>query len=117
MKESRVGLLCIQLDFTNFSEAKILVFDSFRYGTKNSATSFAFLVGKSGIPIGLVFFFVSTINIPAFFQETSAGRTAFLEEIAAVKINSQQKFYDNGASAVLSRLVAVSPELTAILEK
>ena len=56
------------------------------------------------------------IYIPAFFF-ISAGMTAFRRKIAAVNLNSQQKFYDNGASAVLRRLTAVSAELPAILEK
>ena len=37
--------------------------------------------------------------------------------IAAVNLNSQEKFYYNCASAVLRRLTAVSAELLAILEK
>ena len=53
-------------------------------------------------------------NIPAFFWRRSAGITAFLWKIVAVNLNSQQKFYDNSASAVLWRLAAVS---AAILEK
>ena len=43
--------------------------------------------------------------------------TAFRWKIAAVNLNSQEKFYDNGASAVLRKLAAVSAELLAISEK
>ena len=43
--------------------------------------------------------------------------TAFRWKIAAVNLNSQEKFYDNGASVVLRRLAAVSAELPAMLEK
>ena len=56
-------------------------------------------------------------NILASFGKISAGITAFLWKIAAVNLNSQKKFYDNGASVVLRRLAAVSAELPAILEK
>ena len=53
----------------------------------------------------------------AFFCRISAGITASLWKIAAVNLNSQQKFYDNGASAAPRNLTTVSAELPAILEK
>ena len=56
-------------------------------------------------------------NILASFGKISAGITTFNWKIAAVNLKSQEKFYDNGASAVLRRLAAVSAELLAILEK
>ena len=52
-----------------------------------------------------------------FFVRYRVGTTAFRWKIAAVNFNSQQKFYDNGASAVLRRLTGVSAELPVILEK
>ena len=52
-----------------------------------------------------------------YFWRISAGITAFLRKIALVNLNFHKKFYDNGASAFLSRLTAVSVELLAILEK
>ena len=60
---------------------------------------------------------MSFLNKNDFFCKISAGITAFRWKIAAVNLNSQEKFYDNGASAVLRRLTAVSAELPAILEK
>ena len=43
--------------------------------------------------------------------------TDFRWKIAAVNLNSQEKFYDNGTSAVLRELATVSAELPAILKK
>ena len=65
----------------------------------------------------LLFFFCGII--PAFFCGISARITFFfLKKIAVINLNSQQKFYDNGASGVFSRCTAVLPaELPAILEK
>ena len=45
------------------------------------------------------------------------GITAFRWKTAAVSLNSQHKFCDNGASVVLRRLTAVSADLPAILEE
>ena len=56
-------------------------------------------------------------NIPVFLCKISAGITAFRWKIAAVNLDSQEKFYENGASVVLRRLAVVSAELPAILEK
>ena len=56
-------------------------------------------------------------NVQSFFSEISAGTTAFFKKKSAVNINSHYKFHDNGASAVLSRLTAVSAELPAIFKK
>ena len=60
---------------------------------------------------------MSILNLKQFFCNISPGITAFRWKIAAVNLNSQEKFYDNGASAVLRRLAAVSAELSAILDK
>ena len=60
---------------------------------------------------------MSILNLNEFFCKISAGITVFRWKIAAVNLNSQEKFYDNGASVVLRRLAAVSAELPAILEK
>ena len=60
---------------------------------------------------------MSILNLNEFFCKISAGITAFRLKIAAVNLSSQEKFYDNGASAVLRRLTAVSAELPAISEK
>ena len=51
------------------------------------------------------------------FCKISTEITAFRWKIAAVNLNCQLKFYDNGASAVLRTLTAVSAELPAVLEK
>ena len=56
-------------------------------------------------------------NIPSFFCRISARIATFPRKIVAVNLNSQQKFYDNGALAVLRRLTTVSAELPALLEK
>ena len=42
---------------------------------------------------------------------------AFRWKIAALNLNSQEKFYENGIPAVLKRLAAVPAELPAILQK
>ena len=60
---------------------------------------------------------MSILNLHEFFCEISAGIRLFVWKIAAVNLNSQEKFYDNGPSAVLRRLAAVSAELTTMLEK
>ena len=60
---------------------------------------------------------MSILNLNEFFWNIPAGITVFCGKIAAVNLNSQEKFYDNSASAVLRRLAAVSAELPAILEK
>ena len=57
------------------------------------------------------------LNLNELFCKISAGITAFRWKIAPVNLNSQEKFYDKGTSAVLSRSTAVSAELPAILEK
>ena len=51
------------------------------------------------------------------FCRITAGKMVFSFEIAAVNLSSRQKFYDNGAPAVLRRSMGVSAELPAILEK
>ena len=56
-------------------------------------------------------------NRPAFSCKILAGITAFCLKIAAVNLNSQKKFYDNGASVLLRRITAVSAELPAIYRK
>ena len=56
-------------------------------------------------------------NFTGGFCGILAEKTAFREKLAAVNLNSQQNFYDNGASAVHRRLTAVSVKLLAILEK
>ena len=53
-------------------------------------------------------------KLPALFCRISTGIIVFRRKIATVNLNSQEKFYDKGASAVLRRLTAVLP---AILEK
>ena len=98
-------------------EGKISVYDSFRFGTKNIPTSFVFLFAEIWFSDWVRFFTSVLKNIPAFFRKISAGITTFRWKIVAVNLNSQQKSYDNGASAVLSRLTAVSAELLAILKK
>ena len=60
---------------------------------------------------------MSILNLNELFCKISAEITAFRSKIAAVNFNSLQKFYDNGASAVIRRLTAVSAELPLILEK
>ena len=60
---------------------------------------------------------MSMLNLNELFCKISAGITALLWKIAAVNLNSQEKFYDNGASSVLRRLAAVSAKLLTILEK
>ena len=60
---------------------------------------------------------ISILNLNEFFCKISAGIMAFRWKIAAVDLNSQEKFYDNGASVVPRRLAAVSAALPAILEK
>ena len=55
--------------------------------------------------------------LPALFCGISVETRAFCYKIAAVNLNSQQNFYDNGASAVLRTLTALSAELPAILRK
>ena len=55
--------------------------------------------------------------LTALFCRLSAEITAFLLRKQAVNSNSLQKFYDNGASAVLRRLTTVSAEIPAFLEK
>ena len=57
------------------------------------------------------------LNLNEFFCKISAGMMAFRWKIAAVNLNSQEKFYDKGASAFLRRITPVSVELPAILEK
>ena len=104
--------------YHGFFCAKISVYDSLHFETKNIATSFVFLLGKSGFPIGYAFF---CIIIKKFYQRffcgISAEIAAFRKIIAAVNLISQHKFNDNGASVVLRRLTAVSAELPAISEK
>ena len=41
----------------------------------------------------------------------------FRTKKAAVNLNSQQKFYDNGTAVIISRLTAVSAEIPTILEE
>ena len=84
---------------------------------KNIPTSFVFLLRKSAFPIELAFFCNSSKIVAAFFCGTSAKLTAFHWKFVAVNLNSQQKFYDNGASVVFSRLTVVSEELPAMLGK
>ena len=60
---------------------------------------------------------MSLLNSNELFRKISAEITAYRWKIAAVNLNSQEKFSDNGASAILGRLAAVSAELPAILEK
>ena len=60
---------------------------------------------------------MSILNLNEFFCKISAEITAFRWNTAAVNLNSQEKFYDNGASGVLRRLAAVSVELPTILQK
>ena len=55
--------------------------------------------------------------MPAFLLcRISAGIVAFGWKIAEANLNSQQKFYDNGANPVLRRLLAISAELPTIGE-
>ena len=56
-------------------------------------------------------------NFTCAFCGISAEIMAFPIKKAAVNLNSQQNFYDNGALSFLRRLTAVSAELPAILEK
>ena len=51
------------------------------------------------------------------FCRKSAGIKTLISKIAAANLNSQQEFYDNGASGFLRKLTAVSVELLAILEE
>ena len=60
---------------------------------------------------------LSTLNLKELFCKILAGITVFRWKIVAVNLNSQEKFYDNGASVVFQRLAAVSAELSAISEK
>ena len=63
---------------------------------------------KSSLPIGLV---------RRFFSRDIGEKNSIFRKTAAVNLNFQQNFYGNCASVVLSRLAAVSTELTAISEK
>ena len=56
-------------------------------------------------------------NVAHLTGSTTAEITAFREKIAAVNLNSLQKFYDTRTSVVVRRLTVVSAELLAILEK
>ena len=55
----------------------------------------------SGFQVRLAFSCVSTKNMPALFRGTSTRSTA-------VNFSSQEKFYNNGASAVFIQLTTVS---------
>ena len=58
---------------------------------------------------------MSILNLKEFFCKISAGVTAIRWKITTVNLNSQERLYDNGPSAVLRGLTAVSAELLAIL--
>ena len=60
---------------------------------------------------------MSVLNLNEFFSKISVKITAFGWKIAAINLNSQEKFYENDESLVLRSLTAVSVELPAILEK
>ena len=62
---------------------------------------------------------VRIMHYPPSFYKSLARilREMHFISTTAVNFNSQQKFYNNGASAVLRRLTAVSAELPAMLEK
>ena len=60
---------------------------------------------------------MSSFNLNKIFCKISVGITAFRWKMAAVNLYSQEKFYDNGALAVLRRLAVLSAELPTILEK
>ena len=77
---------------------------------KNSPIAFVFFLRKSGFPIGIAPFCISTKNVLEFFCGISAGKTASLMKLAAVNLNFHCKFYDNGTLVVFSRLTAVSVE-------
>ena len=55
--------------FRGFFQAKISVYDSLHFETKNIATS-VFLLGKSGFPIGYAF---SCISIKKFHRRCFVG--------------------------------------------
>ena len=58
--------------------AKISVYDSLRFQSKYIATSFVFLLGKSGFPIGYAFFCISAKKIlPALFLWDIGGNNGF----------------------------------------
>ena len=99
--------------------AKISVYDSLHFGTRN-IPPFSVFFRESGVPIGYIFFCISIkeyIKSASNFGKISARITVFRRKTAAVNINYQQKFYDNGALSVLRKLKAVSAELPAILKK
>ena len=60
---------------------------------------------------------MSIVNLNECFWQITVGITAFRWKIAVVNLNSHENFYDNGASAVLRRVVAVSVDLPVILQK
>ena len=60
---------------------------------------------------------MSILNLNEFFWKISVGVTAFRWKIVVISLNSKEKIYGNGTSAVLRRLAAVSAKLPAILEK
>ena len=79
----------------------------------------AMVIGEMhwSLSTGTPFAASSSKNYRRFFRKISAGITVFYGRKTAVNFNSQGKFYDNGASAVLRRLTVESAELPAILEK
>ena len=61
-----------------------------------------------------VFLFNGIKNYNGYFCGTSAGIRVFPWEKTAVNLNFREKFYENGASVVLRRRMAISTELPAM---
>ena len=114
-----MSVSCVKLDFFTFFNDFCKW--RFRYTIasilkENIAASTVFLLAKICFPNGYAFFCINIKKTYRRFFGTSAEITAFRWKIAAVNLNSQQNFFDNGASVVLRRSSAVSAELPAILE-
>ena len=100
--------------FTDFSDAIMWVYDSFRFGTTKAIQRFLFFFcGNLLVPIGLTYSCISTKKHASVFF---VGLTALFKKMAVVNLNSQCKYYDSGASVLLSKITAVSAELPAILK-
>ena len=106
-KSTKQGFATIS---TDFCEAKISVYDCFRFGTKKMFC--IFFCGNLAPPLCQPCFCITQKNEPTFLCGTSHRREwRLFSGKWRVNLNSQQKFYENGASVVLGRLTAVSAEL------
>ena len=116
-----MSIFCMTLDFftffTNFSRRRFRC-TIISILKQKTLQCFCFSLGKSGFPIVYAFFCFSIKNFyrRVFLWDIGGNNGFSLKKKAAVKLNSLQKFYDNGALAVLRKLTAVSAELPAILE-